>query len=331
MAKRIIILLMAGFLASLGQASSFAATKPNALAKALGEIDRNVCRSFKMTCKKKPRSHVAKPQKAVAPKPKKTEPSVEPVQNKTPPAKIAIAPPIPVPKPPVSQTIITPPPLPQVKPPKPAIIALPQPAIVPPPPIVVAQPPATGDADTACLQQLRAQGAEFEVATGIVDSGQCHVQNPVRLQAVKTQQNLVTLPEAPLLNCKFALRLSTWIRESAAPILAAQLNASVEKISTGPGYDCRGRNGDSSAKISEHGYGNAVDISTFSMHGGKVIAVQDALDTTSPSYGILHGLRASACGYFTTVLGPGSNAAHATHFHFDIGIHGKSGNYRVCE
>ena len=42
-------------------------------------------------------------------------------------------------------------------------------------------------------------------------------------------------------------------------------------------------------------------------------------------------LRISACGYFTTVLGPGANAAHAEHYHFDLGLHGKSGNYRICE
>jgi hypothetical protein len=45
----------------------------------------------------------------------------------------------------------------------------------------------------------------------------------------------------------------------------------------------------------------------------------------------MRALRISGCGYFTTVLGPGANAAHAEHFHFDLGIHGKSGNYRICE
>jgi hypothetical protein len=42
-------------------------------------------------------------------------------------------------------------------------------------------------------------------------------------------------------------------------------------------------------------------------------------------------LRTSACGYFTTVLGPGADAAHASHYHFDLGVHGKSGNYRICK
>jgi hypothetical protein len=52
---------------------------------------------------------------------------------------------------------------------------------------------------------------------------------------------------------------------------------------------------------------------------------------TGTSSVALSGLRTSACGYFTTVLGPGSNAAHKNHLHFDLGQHGKSGKYRICE
>jgi hypothetical protein len=45
----------------------------------------------------------------------------------------------------------------------------------------------------------------------------------------------------------------------------------------------------------------------------------------------LKGLRGSACGYFTTVLGPGANEAHKEHFHFDLGQHGKTDNFKICE
>ena len=46
---------------------------------------------------------------------------------------------------------------------------------------------------------------------------------------------------------------------------------------------------------------------------------------------LMKTLRTTACGYFTTILGPGSNDAHKEHFHFDIGLHGASANYRICE
>jgi hypothetical protein len=179
------------------------------------------------------------------------------------------------------------------------------------------------DDTESCFQELRAMGAKFTVAAATVNYGKCHVENPVNLRSVSVKQNTINLPEAPLLNCKFALQFSKWLSESGAPILSAQLDSPVERISTGPGFECRGRNGDGSAKVSEHGYGNAVDISTFRLRNGKTLHVGDST--------LLPGVRASACGYFTTVLGPGANAAHASHFHFDMGVHGKSGNYRICQ
>src|SRR2546422_709012 len=42
-------------------------------------------------------------------------------------------------------------------------------------------------------------------------------------------------------------------------------------------------------------------------------------------------IRVAACGWFTTVLGPGSDAAHADHMHVDIMQHGSSDRYRICQ
>jgi hypothetical protein len=238
--------------------------------------------------------------------------------------KSTSAPPLPTQKPVITAKAVASAPTPGAKPQNPQKQA----AIIP---RVLPKDTMPGDDDKTCLQQLRVLGADFTVPAVNVDSGKCHVQNPVNLHSVKAQQNSIKLPEAPLLNCKFALQFSKWLSESGAPILAAQLNTPLEKISTGPGFECRGRNGDGSAKTSEHGFGNAIDISTLRMHDGKVLNVQDAANSNSATNAILHGLRASACGYFTTVLGPGSNSAHEKHFHFDLGVHGKSGNYRICE
>lgn len=330
----------ASFVVILSYAFTFgsngvAFARPNALIKALRLMDHNICRSFKATCKAKP-AHAKKTHGPVAAKPT-PPPILNVVKIETPLAEPKMVPPLPPEKPLVKLKEITLVPLPHIKPQKVASVILPPPVAAPS--INLHRDAPSSDADKDCLQQLHAQGAGFTVVTGVVDTVAtgdvgnelCHVQNPVRLQYVKAQNDLIKLPEAPLLNCKYAVQFSKWLSESAAPILSAQLNTSLEKVSTGPGYDCRGRNGDMFAKISEHGRGNAVDISTFSMHDGKVINVADAQNPSSSSYTILRGLRTSACGYFTTVLGPGSNAAHAFHFHFDLGIHGKSGIYRICE
>ena len=338
--------LFAIFSAAFGWSSEVAAAQPNALIKALTNADRAFCRSLKTKCKVRGKAPATQRQKPLDRKP-------------------ASAPPIPVQKPLIAQDVAAPTPIPREKPQKKETARLPQnaqldkvdklasatalpperPVIAPkaeaPVPFPRAKPQALqkqaaiiprvlpqdtlvpNDKIDTCLQKLRAAGADFTVPATNVDNGKCHVQSPVNLRSVKAHGNSIKLPEAPLLNCKFALQFSKWLSEAGAPILAAQLDSPLDKLSTGPGFECRGRNGDGSAIISEHGYGNAVDITTLRMRDGKVINVAGSK--------LFDGFRTSACGYFTTVLGPGSNAAHEKHFHFDLGVHGKSGNYRICE
>ena len=49
--------------------------------------------------------------------------------------------------------------------------------------------------------------------------------------------------------------------------------STVAKFYTGPGYECRGRNGARCGKISEHGFGNAIDIERLQLDNGKLIIV----------------------------------------------------------
>ena len=105
----------------------------------------------------------------------------------------------------------------------------------------------------------------------------------------------------------------------------------IKSIGTGPGYECRGRNGESSAKLSEHAFGNAADIERIKLGDGQTIEIKDAIDGASRYQPVLAGLRAAGCQYFMTVLGPGANAAHASHFHFDLQRRGKKGNHKMCE
>jgi hypothetical protein len=257
-------------------------------------------------------------------------PVIGSTQPQVPGPKVVASPPIPRTKPQVlqQQAVVIHPVIPKEKP-RTEPQELQQQAVLIP--RVIPKETLPSDDNDTCLQKLRAAGAKFTVPATNVDSGSCHVENPVHLNSVNALGSSVQLPEGPLFNCKFALQFSKWLKESGVPILTAQLGSPIKKISTGPGYECRGRNGDSSAKISEHGFGNAVDITTLGMQDGRTLNVEEAINPNAANSGVWHGLRASACGYFTTVLGPGSNAAHAKHFHFDMGVHGKSGNYRICE
>ena len=79
-------------------------------------------------------------------------------------------------------------------------------------------------------------------------------------------------------------------------------------------YVCRSRNGN--AKLSEHALGNAIDIASFVLGDGRQVDVKAGAEQKEQEF--LDGLRKAACGPFKTVLGPGSDADHALHFHFDL-------------
>jgi hypothetical protein len=188
----------------------------------------------------------------------------------------------------------------------------------------------SGDAGD-CESSLRNSKARFEALPASFGNAKCPINDPVRLHSVETPSGIVNFPEGPVFNCRFARQFALWISDTGSAVVLAKMNKRLERVATGPGYDCRHRNGDTSGKMSEHAVGGAVDITTMTLAGGTTIQMADAIDLNSPSYAVLRALRTTACGYFTTVLGPGANEAHKEHYHLDLGVHGESGNYRICE
>ena len=77
-------------------------------------------------------------------------------------------------------------------------------------------------------------------------------------------------------------------------------------------------NGDSRARISEHAFGNALDIAAFTLADGRKITVKAGWRGVPEEQGFLRDVQAAACDQFTTVLAPGSNAFHYDHIHVDL-------------
>lgn len=182
-----------------------------------------------------------------------------------------------------------------------------------------------------CFDELKAKHVDFDLVAQPQGSPACVVVQPVQLKSVLINGTNLKLPDHPILNCAFALNFVSWLQDLGGPAALEKEGSALTHFYTGPGFECRGRNGDVSAKMSEHAFGNAVDVERLRFGDGLSVLVHDAPDTTAPGYDVLKAIRASACTRFTTVLGPGSNDAHREHFHFDSGVHGKTGTYRICE
>ena len=212
-----------------------------------------------------------------------------------------------------------------------------------PPDLHVPQPaaPDEGKADTrkeparddACLDRLKAAGIQFEpVASPAAGHPACVIDTPVRLTAVGVAARpgaVVRLPEEPILACRFAERLGHFFGDLAAPLVAGRLAVDLKAVRTGPGYECRNRNRAANGHLSAHALGLAVDVAAFELANGKALPVK--ADGDERGHAAVEAIRTAACGWFTTVLGPGSDAAHTDHMHVDIQIHGSSDRYRICQ
>ena len=88
-------------------------------------------------------------------------------------------------------------------------------------------------------------------------------------------------------------------------------------------------NGQPGAHISEHAFGNALDIAAFVLADGHRITVKDGWNGSPEEQGFLRDVQGSACDQFTTVLAPGSNQFHYDHIHVDL-MRRASGR-RICQ
>jgi hypothetical protein len=158
----------------------------------------------------------------------------------------------------------------------------------------------------------------------------CGVAAPVRLTSLRLSDGAtLDLPGRPILDCEFAITFANFARNLLAPLGEASLGAPVAALDTGPGYECRGRDQVVGAKTSAHGKGIAIDVVAILLADRRRVAIGRAAYPQEASF--VQTMRRAACGWFTTVLGPGSDAAHADHLHFDVLRHGASDNYRICE
>jgi hypothetical protein len=131
------------------------------------------------------------------------------------------------------------------------------------------------------------------------------------------------------LACPIVSMLDQWIAAAVQPAAQKWFRQPVVEIKQISSYSCRGMNGDPNAHISEHAFGNALDIAEFTLSDGRKISVQYGWHGTPEEQGFLHDVQAAACEDFTTVLAPGANVYHYNHIHVDLMRH-YNGRH-ICE
>src|SRR6202040_80993 len=120
------------------------------------------------------------------------------------------------------------------------------------------------------------------------------------------------------LACPIVSELERWIAGAVQPAAMRWFRSPVVEIKQISAYSCRGMNGNPRANISEHAFGNALDISAFTLADGRKITVKNGWRGLPEEQVFLRDVQAAACDQFTTVLAPGSNVYHYDHMHVDL-------------
>lgn len=140
---------------------------------------------------------------------------------------------------------------------------------------------------------------------------------PQRNDQVASVGPVAFKPQATLA-CPLVSALDRWIMEAIQPAAMKWFNQPVAEIRQISAYSCRGMNGNPNSRISEHAFGNALDISAFTLADGRRISVKDGWRGLPEEQGFLRDVQGAACQMFSTVLAPGSNIYHYDHIHVDL-------------
>jgi hypothetical protein len=139
----------------------------------------------------------------------------------------------------------------------------------------------------------------------------------------------VSVAPAATLACPLVSALDNWMATGVQPAARRWFGQPVVEIKQISAYSCRSMNNQRGAPISEHAFGNALDVAAFTLADGRKVTVRDGWHGTPEERAFLHDAHASACRLFATVLAPGSNAFHYDHMHVDLARHGSGRS--ICE
>jgi hypothetical protein len=187
-----------------------------------------------------------------------------------------------------------------------------------PTPPVHAQPPAGEQVTRQCQVDLAREGVQFRALPDRRFDNGCSAIGAVQLTDIGT-------PTANLgaMTCPVARQYARWVRDAVQPAASQILGAGVSRIETFGTYACRTVNSQPGARISEHGYANAVDIAAFVLRDGRRVTVEHGWNGEDERVRrFLRAVHRGGCQRFRVGLGPDSDALHYNHLHFDMGRSG---------
>lgn len=185
-------------------------------------------------------------------------------------------------------------------------------------------------AEDSCVASGAVQASAYVVQMTPIDGpGVCGLERPLRVSGLSGGSVAVSPPA--LIDCTLTAGLDRWVRNSVQPAAQRYFGSRVVEITQIASYSCRGRDGNNWGKISEHAFGNALDMAAFRLANGQQVTVVNAWWRGSArERAFLQAIFAGACDEFYTVLGPGSDRFHYNHIHVDLLLSNASRGRHYC-
>ena len=170
--------------------------------------------------------------------------------------------------------------------------------------------------------------AYVETMNRIDGPGACGLQQPLRVSALAG--GTIGLTSRATMSCSALSSVDRWVKEVVEPASMLYYRQHVTGMTVGS-YSCRNQDSKWIANISEHAFGNAVDVMGFKFSDGRSMSVVNGWKGDARDQAFLREIAVDACDYFTTVLAPGSDSYHANHIHIDLSRHDAGWQRHVCQ
>jgi hypothetical protein len=153
-------------------------------------------------------------------------------------------------------------------------------------------------------------------------------QVPLGRERAPSASPAVAVQPTATLACPVVSALDAWFATDVQPAAMRWFGQPVASIRQFSAYSCRTVNNQPGKGLSEHAFGNALDIAHFTLADGRKIEVEHGWRGAPEEQGFLRDVHLAACKHFSTVLAPGADVFHYNHIHVDMAR--RRNGYTVC-
>jgi hypothetical protein len=148
-------------------------------------------------------------------------------------------------------------------------------------------------AENACFARNLVTPSEFIVPTSEIDGpGICGMTRPLKVSALAGGK--IGLDKTLVIDCPMIPALEGWLNDIVQPDAEARFGQKVATVNVFGAYSCRSVDNIAGARLSEHAFGNAVDVAGFSLADGRLVEfVRDWKMADTQEAAFLHEVHAA--------------------------------------